>query len=158
MKFAKRVELKCSHPPTPHQKGEVINVLINSRGGISLSYIFIANHHIVHFKYLTIFVNYISRKAKKRWGRLTHPCWHCWFEDEGAAWKWMQVALAANSSCWLTSKRETKLSLFQLQRTDLTNNPNEFESRFSPECTCKPFQEHGIPLGLPAYQSTEIVR
>ena len=65
LKFAKRVEFKCSHK---RERCEVIDVL--TQHGDLLQYVCIVHHHIVHLKYFTIlFVTYTSIKLGEKGGR-----------------------------------------------------------------------------------------
>ena len=58
-----------------------MDVLINSMGGILSQCICISNHHVVHFKHLTIlFVNYTSIKLRERW---MHFPWFMSFWSQG---------------------------------------------------------------------------
>ena len=65
LKFAERVELKCSTKSREGGMGGGMSRL--ARWGIFSQCICVSKNHIAYFKYLTIlFVNYTSRKLKNK--------------------------------------------------------------------------------------------
>lgn len=49
---------------------------------------------------------------------------------EGATWERMQGALKAESRPWLTARKEMRILVLQMQRTDSANNHNKLGNGF----------------------------